>query len=52
MKYLKRILFCIAIPLSLMIFPFELALRYIITGRDCFKEILAYKLIDCAFDEQ
>lgn len=52
MKYLRRTLFCIAIPLSLMIFPFELALRYIITGRDNLEETLAYKLIDCGFDEQ
>lgn len=46
MKYFKRILFCIAIPLSLMVLPFEMAVRYIISGKDLFKETFAYKLIN------
>ena len=46
MKYFKRALFCIAIPLSFMILPFEMAVRYIISGKDSFKETFAYKLIN------
>ena len=46
MKYFKRTLFCIAVLLSLMILAFEMAVRYIISGKDSFKETFAYKLIN------
>lgn len=50
MKYFKRTFFCVEILISLMILPFEMAVRYIISGKDPFKETFAYKLINGTCD--
>ena len=48
MIYIKRTFFCIGILISVMILPFEMAVRYIISGKDQFKETFAYKLTEHA----
>ena len=52
MKYLKRILFCVALPLALMVYPFEMAIRYIITGEECHEKTFAFKLINNETDRK
>lgn len=47
MKYLRRAVFCfILTPLALILFPFDMAIRYIITGKDCLNKTLMSKLIE------
>ena len=47
MKYLRRAVFCfLLIPLAMIMFPFDMAIRYVITGKDCFKKTLIFKLIE------
>lgn len=46
MIYLKRFLVCLSFPLAFVLYPFEMGIRYIITGKNSHEETWAYKLVD------
>lgn len=44
MIYIKRAFFIMCLMVALIIYPWEMCLRYILTGKDCFEKTLAYKI--------
>lgn len=46
MIYIKRLLICLGFFLGMIIYPFEMLLRYIATGEDGHEKTWIYKLID------
>lgn len=46
MIYIKRILFLLLLMIAFIVYPFELCVRFIVTGKDCHNKTLAYKWIN------
>ena len=42
---LGRFFICVGVVLAIMVLPFEVGIRYIITGKDCFDKTFANRLI-------
>ena len=43
--YLKRFFICLGLVFSFAILPFDVGIRYIITGKDCWDKTMAVRLI-------
>lgn len=46
MIYIKRALLVLLMIFSIVILPWEMCIRYIITGKDSYNKTLAYKLLN------
>ena len=46
MIYIKRILFVLLLVIAVIVYPFELCVRFIVTGKDCNDKTWAYRWIN------
>jgi hypothetical protein len=45
MIYIKRAVFIICLMVALIVYPWEMCLRYILTGKDPHEKTWAYKMV-------